>query len=52
LIRTSSDRGMIFIFDRRLLTTTYGKSFLSSIPDVAVKKGSIAEIVELIHDWL
>lgn len=52
LIRTSSDRGMIFIFDRRLLTTTYGKSFLSSIPDVAVKKGSINEIVELIHDWL
>jgi ATP-dependent DNA helicase DinG len=52
LIRTSSDRGMIFIFDRRLLTTTYGKSFLSSIPDVAVKKQSINEIVELIHDWL
>lgn len=52
LIRTSSDRGMIFIFDRRLLTTAYGKSFLSSIPDVAVKKGSINEIVESIHDWL
>lgn len=52
LIRTSSDRGMIFIFDRRVLTTSYGRSFLSSIPNVKVKKGSINEIVEFIYRWL
>lgn len=52
LIRTSSDRGMIFIFDRRLLTTSYGQAFLKSIPPVKVKKGSINEIVEFIYDWL
>lgn len=52
LIRTSSDRGMVFIFDRRVLTTSYGKSFLSSIPDVNVKKGSINEIIHYIYDWL
>jgi ATP-dependent DNA helicase DinG len=52
LIRTSSDRGMIFIFDRRLLTTSYGQAFLKSIPQVKVKKGSINEIVEFIYDWL
>ncbi|MGA9226070.1 MAG: ATP-dependent DNA helicase DinG [Mesobacillus sp.] len=52
LIRTSSDRGMIFIFDRRLLTTSYGQAFLGSIPEVKVKKGSISEIVEFIYDWL
>lgn len=52
LIRTSTDRGMIFIFDRRVVTTSYGKSFLQSIPDVNVKKGSINEIVQYIYDWL
>jgi ATP-dependent DNA helicase DinG len=52
LIRTSSDRGMIFIFDRRVLTTSYGRSFLTSIPNVKVKKGSINEIVEFIYRWL
>ena len=52
LIRTSSDRGLIFIFDRRLVTTSYGRAFLHSIPDVPVKKGTITEIVEMIHDWL
>jgi ATP-dependent DNA helicase DinG len=52
LIRTSTDRGMIFVFDRRLLTTSYGRAFLSSIPDVKVKKGSVTDIVDYIYDWL
>lgn len=52
LIRTSSDKGMIFIFDRRIHTTSYGKAFLSSIPEVKVKKGSINDIVKFIYDWL
>jgi ATP-dependent DNA helicase DinG len=52
LIRTSNDRGLIFIFDRRLVTTSYGRAFLHSVPDVPVEKGSITEIVDLIHEWL
>ncbi|RSD26523.1 ATP-dependent DNA helicase DinG [Mesobacillus subterraneus] len=52
LIRTSTDRGLIFVFDRRLLTTSYGYAFLKSIPDVPVEKGSISEIVDSIHEWL
>jgi ATP-dependent DNA helicase DinG len=52
LIRTSNDRGLIFIFDRRLVTTSYGSAFLQSVPDVPVEKGSITEIVDMIHDWL
>lgn len=52
LIRTSNDRGLIFIFDRRLVTTSYGSAFLHSVPDVPVEKGSITEIVDMIHDWL
>jgi ATP-dependent DNA helicase DinG len=52
LIRTSNDRGLIFIFDRRLVTTSYGKAFLHSVPDVPVEKGNITEIVDMIDDWL
>ena len=52
LIRTSSDKGMIFIFDRRVHTTSYGKAFLRSIPEVKLKRGSINEIVKFIYDWL
>jgi len=52
LIRTTSDRGFIFIFDRRLITTKYGKAFLKSIPPVKVEKRNIFEIVEVVKKWL
>lgn len=52
LIRTKSDRGIIFIFDRRLVTTRYGKAFLQSIPQVPVENRNIGEIVEMIKKWL
>ncbi|WNS74004.1 ATP-dependent DNA helicase DinG [Bacillus sp. DTU_2020_1000418_1_SI_GHA_SEK_038] len=49
LIRTRSDKGFIFIFDRRLLTTQYGKAFLDSIPKIPHTKSDINGIVELIN---
>jgi ATP-dependent DNA helicase DinG len=52
LIRTETDRGIMFVFDKRIVTTKYGKEFLKSIPSVPVKKGNIDELVELIHSWL
>lgn len=52
LIRTKTDRGFIFIFDRRLVTTRYGKAFLDSIPKIPVEKRNIGEIVEIIKRWL
>jgi ATP-dependent DNA helicase DinG len=52
LIRTSSDRGFIVVFDRRIVTTKYGKAFLDSIPPIPIQKSNIDEIVELIYTWL
>lgn len=52
LIRTQTDKGIIIVFDRRIVTTKYGKAFLQSIPQVPVKKQEIAEIVDLIRTWL
>jgi ATP-dependent DNA helicase DinG len=52
LIRTKHDRGLIFIFDRRLVTTKYGKAFLQSIPDVPVERIGINEIIPVISEWI
>ncbi|MBP2241347.1 ATP-dependent DNA helicase DinG [Cytobacillus eiseniae] len=52
LIRTRNDRGMIFIFDRRLVTTKYGNAFLQSIPPIQVEKKNLKEIIITIKEWL
>ncbi|KKK37623.1 ATP-dependent DNA helicase DinG [Mesobacillus campisalis] len=52
LVRTSSDKGIVFVFDKRIITSTYGKSFLKSIPKVPVKQASLDEILPFIEEWL
>ncbi|OIK17155.1 ATP-dependent helicase DinG [Bacillus sp. MUM 116] len=52
LIRTASDRGIVIVFDKRILTTKYGNAFLKSIPAVPIKKGNIDELIEAINNWL
>ena len=34
LIRTATDRGMVVLFDPRVLTKGYGKAFLDALPDM------------------
>lgn len=52
LIRTDQDKGIIIVFDRRIVTTRYGKAFLQSIPPVSIKKYNLDETVRAIHNWL
>ncbi|MGG1675167.1 ATP-dependent DNA helicase DinG [Neobacillus sp. NRS-1170] len=52
LIRSENDRGILVVFDRRIVTTKYGRAFLKSIPSVPVKKGPMDKLVEFIHAWL
>lgn len=52
LIRTNTDRGIVFVFDRRITTTAYGRAFLQSIPYVPVRQTNINEAVEFIRSWL
>ncbi|EDL63377.1 ATP-dependent DNA helicase DinG [Bacillus sp. SG-1] len=52
LIRRSTDRGIVIVFDRRIITARYGKAFLDSIPDMPVRQGELHEMVELIEEWL
>jgi ATP-dependent DNA helicase DinG len=52
LIRRTSDRGIVIVYDRRVMTTRYGKAFLQSIPSMEVKEGDLYDLVSWIEDWL
>jgi len=52
LIRTATDRGVVVVFDKRLITKTYGQTFLKSLPDCAVRRGSQAELAKAVTEWM
>lgn len=52
LIRTKTDRGIVAIFDSRVLTKSYGSTFLASLPDCTVKVASMGILAEAAKDWL
>jgi DNA polymerase-3 subunit epsilon/ATP-dependent DNA helicase DinG len=52
LIRTQSDRGVVAIFDRRILTKQYGRYFLESLPSCSVQIGSLSELPGAVQQWL
>ncbi len=46
LIRKEEDKGVIILADKRLLTKSYGKAFLTSLPSKNIKIRSIAAIID------
>ena len=52
LIRTQSDRGVVAVFDKRLLTKKYGRLFLESIPHCHVVNGTLADLPKEAVRWL
>jgi predicted DnaQ family exonuclease/DinG family helicase len=52
LIRTRTDRGIVVIFDKRLLTKSYGSLFIESLPDPTVRQGSITLLPKAAAEWL
>ena len=52
LIRTQSDRGVVVILDRRVLTKPYGKFFIESIPHCTLRVGSLNELPRATAKWL
>jgi ATP-dependent DNA helicase DinG len=52
LIRTQSDRGVVVILDRRVLTKSYGKLFIESLPQCTLRVGSLAELPRSAAKWL
>ncbi len=52
LIRTQSDRGIVAIFDRRILTKRYGRTFIESLPTCKVKAGPLGDLPATAARWL
>ena len=52
LIRRSHDRGVVAIFDSRIISKTYGASFLESLPDCTVQFGPLEKLPLAASNWL
>ena len=52
LIRTQSDRGVVAIFDRRVMSKQYGRLFTESLPTCTTRTGSINDLPQLAIKWL
>ena len=52
LIRSQSDRGVVAVLDRRLLTKSYGQVFLQSLPTCTVKRGPIKDLPAAAARWI
>ncbi len=52
LIRTKSDRGVVAIFDRRVLTKRYGTAFIDSLPNCTRRVGPMAELPKAAIRWI
>lgn len=52
LIRTRTDRGVVAIFDRRLVSKSYGQIFLDSLPGPTIRRGSVALLPKAAKEWL
>ena len=51
LIRHRSDRGVVVVLDRRVLTKYYGKVFLESLPGVRIVKGTKDNLYETLKEF-
>ncbi len=52
LIRSKTDRGVVVLLDKRLLTKFYGPSFLAALPKCTFHQGPTHDLPQLAADWL
>ena len=52
LIRTASDRGIVAILDKRVLTKQYGRMFLESLPQCTARQGPAGNLPKEAGKWL
>ncbi len=52
LIRSSRDRGVCAVLDRRVLSKRYGASFVQSLPTCSVEVGSARDLGDVASRWL
>ncbi len=52
LIRTQTDRGIVVVLDRRVLTKQYGRAFIDSLPSCKKTVSSLADLPAIAARWL
>ncbi len=52
LIRSQSDRGVVAVFDRRVLSKRYGRLFLEALPPCTVRQGALRDLPAAAARWL
>ncbi len=52
LIRSKTDRGVVVLLDKRVLTKRYGHIFLDSLPACTVRQGPLHELPEAAVNWI
>jgi DNA polymerase-3 subunit epsilon/ATP-dependent DNA helicase DinG len=52
LIRSRTDRGVVVVLDRRLVTRGYGQVFVDSLPPCSVEQGPSRRTGRVVTDWL
>jgi DNA polymerase-3 subunit epsilon/ATP-dependent DNA helicase DinG len=52
LIRSTTDRGIVVVLDKRVLTKRYGAKFLNSLPPCTTVRTSLAEIPQAAAQWI
>ncbi len=52
LIRRHSDRGLVAIFDSRILSKYYGGAFIESLPDCMLQSGALEKLPQTAAAWL
>ncbi|WP_035102035.1 ATP-dependent DNA helicase DinG [Aneurinibacillus terranovensis] len=52
LVRTKEDRGVVLVYDRRLIDARYGRLFLTSLPETTVLCQPTGELLPVIKQWI
>ncbi|TBL79705.1 ATP-dependent DNA helicase DinG [Paenibacillus thalictri] len=52
LVRTSGDKGIVIIYDTRVIDTSYGKHFLYSLPGPKIEHMPTSQLVSRIKQWM
>lgn len=51
LIRSSKDKGVLVVLDRRIDTKSYGKEFLDALPPISIQKLPLQNMVLELEHW-
>ncbi len=52
LIRSQSDRGVVAVLDKRVMTKQYGRLFIESLPQCTLRQGPLNNLARLAGQWL